>query len=498
MTNKMIRFGVFCTLFALLSGCSTTSTPQKSDHLPLANAVMSDAQQFSYLLQFSGGVYHSDPALTEYITAVGHRLARIAGYQQLQTEFFVVNSAVENAWVSPAGRVAVTRGMLLALENEAELAALLGHLLAHADHQHHQLSIQRDEAPDKLFLEKGAAHPYAQNMLEEGNSSLIAHAVRYSSKLEQQADREAIRMMVMAGYDPQAAVDLQLKSLGESREQSLWLRNHVSDNERLAGNRQAAHGQVKGLMLAEGSYQSAIALLKSDQAIYQHLSLAQQKLQQGQVESAYQALKMLLSTPASKHAGLHAMAAEVLLEQGEMGNSLAAYEQALSLNSGYYLYPLRRGELLMMEGETQLAEHSLLKSIELLPTAQAYLRLGELMESQAMLGRAHDYYSKAGHSDSEVGHLALKQAKRLDFAEHPNRYINIMYTRQDGDTLMLFISNINPYTVQLDSLLMSGERSYRVKLDKAIPAGQSVTSTVTIKGFGEVTGVKVDRAELIQ
>ena len=196
-------------------------------------------------------------------------------------------------------------------------------------------------------------------------------------------------------------------------------------------------------------------------------------------------------------AELYAMAGEALLEMGEIGKSIAAYGQAIKHRPNYYLYHLHRGEL-MMDGDVLQAEQHLLQSIARLPTVQGYLLLGQLMERTDRMDRAYDYFVKAGESDSDPGKQAAKQAKRIDFDKHPDRYIHIKHIRQGQDKVMLLITNINPYQVDLKSLLLTAGQDYRIKLSRTIAPAQSITSTVTIRELGEIEGVRVDQAELIQ
>ena len=102
--------------------------------------------------------------------------------------------------------------------------------------------------------------------------------------------------------------------------------------------------------------------LKSDQEVYQSLATAQQQLEQGKAEIAYQMVDKLIShTPTRGE--LYATAGEALLELGKISKSITAYHQAIKHYPNYYLYQLRLGELMMMEGETLTAEQYLLNSI---------------------------------------------------------------------------------------------------------------------------------------
>src|SRR5690606_22229337 len=71
------------------------------------------------------------PELTAYVNGVGQKLAAVAD-RKLPYEFVVLNNSVPNAWALPGGKIAVNRGLLTEPENEAELAAGIGHEIAHA------------------------------------------------------------------------------------------------------------------------------------------------------------------------------------------------------------------------------------------------------------------------------------------------------------------------------------------------------------------------------
>src|SRR5688572_18091393 len=82
-------------------------------------------QQYFPMRQAQGGDYVVDPELTAYVSSVGQRLAAVSD-RALPYEFVVLNNSVPNAWALPGGKIAVNRGLLLELDNEAELAAVLG------------------------------------------------------------------------------------------------------------------------------------------------------------------------------------------------------------------------------------------------------------------------------------------------------------------------------------------------------------------------------------
>lgn len=90
---------------------------------------------YAPLRQAEGGDFTLDPELVRYVQSVGARLVEHAD-RELDYEFAVINSSVPNAWALPGGKIAINRGLLTELQSEAELAAVLGHEMAHAAARH--------------------------------------------------------------------------------------------------------------------------------------------------------------------------------------------------------------------------------------------------------------------------------------------------------------------------------------------------------------------------
>jgi predicted Zn-dependent protease len=98
-------------------------------------------QQYLPSQQMQGGDYTLDPALTNYVEGVGQKVAAVSD-RALPYEFVVLNSSVPNAWALPGGKIAVNRGLLMELQSEAELAAVLGHEIVHAAARHGALAMR--------------------------------------------------------------------------------------------------------------------------------------------------------------------------------------------------------------------------------------------------------------------------------------------------------------------------------------------------------------------
>ena len=95
------------------------------------------AQMYAPMKQSQGGEFILDPELTEYVRGVGQQLADQARRkEQLNFEFAILNDSSPNAWALPGGKIVINRGLLSELDSEAELAAVLGHEIVHADAAH--------------------------------------------------------------------------------------------------------------------------------------------------------------------------------------------------------------------------------------------------------------------------------------------------------------------------------------------------------------------------
>ncbi len=480
----------------LLSGCGTDSRPSTTAQpLPMEQTTPDGEAQFEYLLQFYGGRYVADPALNEYLMTIGGRIARLAGYTVLENQFAVVNSHRVDAWVSSEGRVALSLGMLTTLSSEAELAALLGHLLAHAAQQHSATAVARGVTISPALLAQQAEHPYAQYIVGAGLPVLAEQSIRYNPVTEQKADYAAITTMIKAGYDPQAAVNLQLKNVIDEEGKPYRLKHYPPNRERLVASRQHAHNHPAGLMLAERSYRDALGELSQGEGAHQQQPQLQQLLNQGKAEAAY-ALAQKLTLAAPGEGRFYALKGDALQQMHKITDAIAAYNRALKYDPHYFAYHLRLAELHMAQQDSVAAQVALRNSIQQLPTAKGYVWLAQLAEQQGNRTEAHEYYQRAARSSTPLGQKAEREGQRIDFAQNPNRYIHIKHQRVGNHKLRLFVTNTNPYPVQIETLLLNTDKIYRIRLDQKIPAQSNVSSTVTINELGKIERITVDKATL--
>lgn len=134
----------------------------------------------------------------QYVRQVGSRMTDHLNRPEMQYEFHVISSPMVNAFAIPGGQVFITTGMLEFLETEAELAAILGHEIAHVDLRHCIERLQYALALEKIGVPQigqfGAAILY--RLLSMG----------YTKYQELEADTMGVRSVILVGYNPQAVV----------------------------------------------------------------------------------------------------------------------------------------------------------------------------------------------------------------------------------------------------------------------------------------------------
>ena len=129
---------------ALLAGCSVNPVTGERElvFISTAQEIEMGRQNYLPMQQSQGGEYDVDPGLTAYVQRVGGTVAAQSGVN-LPYEFVVLNNSVPNAWALPGGKIAINRGLLVELDSEAELAAVLGHEIVHAAARHGAQGMER-------------------------------------------------------------------------------------------------------------------------------------------------------------------------------------------------------------------------------------------------------------------------------------------------------------------------------------------------------------------
>lgn len=272
-----------------------------------------DQSQSPYQFSNDYGIYQ-DAALNNYIANVGASLSRATHRQQMPYSFRAVNANYINAYAFPGGSIAVTRGILVRLNNEAELAALLGHELGHVNARHTASRMSKGQllnlamVGSNVLLQNSPYRGLAQQMGQLGSQALLAH---YSRDDERQADALGMTYMVKSHYTPQGMVGLMslLNSLskGHSSSASVMFSTHPMSNERYSTAVQRADelkATTQGLPDHRERFMDATASLRRLKPAIQAMEQAEQFIAQNKAPQASAAIQTIASLAPNDYAGL--------------------------------------------------------------------------------------------------------------------------------------------------------------------------------------------------
>ncbi|MEM1433907.1 MAG: M48 family metalloprotease [Pseudomonadota bacterium] len=489
----------------MLQACTTNPVTGESEF-----TLMSEAQELKigeqYYLptqQSQGGVLKIDPALSAYVSEVGQRLAAVSD-RELPYEFVVLNSSIPNAWALPGGKIAVNRGLLTTLENEAELAAVLGHEVVHAAARHTAQAQTRGMLLQGALLGSmiGAQGSDYANLIMAG-ASLGAQLItqRYGRDAERESDYYGIDYMLRAGYDPNASVTLQEKFLALAQDrgrnpswfEGLFL-SHPPSSERIENNQQKVAGlELAGrdLELGESRYQQAVARLAEAAPAYDLLDGAYREIQQDDLEEAMAKLRRA-NAMLPQEARFDGLRGDILLKQQRYREAVATYTAALAKDDEYFTYYLGRGVANARLGERVAAKADLERSAKLLPTATAAMELGDLALAGNDRAAAKEYYRVAAQAGGDVSKRAAVAYTRLDMQENPASYFRVRSATDERGRLLAQVTNASPVSadgVQIEfRILVSGRVKSGVRRIGTLASGESRVVDAGVRLPAELAG----------
>jgi predicted Zn-dependent protease len=202
------------TAAGLMFGCATDPVTGKSQFMLVSEDTEIQIDRQYSPLQFStdfGPV--QDHKLNSYISQVGNSMVASSHRPHMPYSFRVVNATYVNAYAFPGGSIAATRGIMLSLDNEAELASLLGHELGHVNARHAAEQMSKGQLAQAVAggvsvlagTQSAALGELAGQLGQIGAGALLAS---YSRDNEREADALGMEYMVGAGYGSEGFIGL--------------------------------------------------------------------------------------------------------------------------------------------------------------------------------------------------------------------------------------------------------------------------------------------------
>ena len=189
-----------------------------------------------------------DAALQQYVNKVGRWVANQSERSDLPWKFGVIDSADLNAFAAPGGYVLITKGLYQKLQNEAQLASVLGHEIAHVVKKHQLKVLQKQQllnvGSDWLKEKFSKKNKLADKAIGTG-AEISARGLDKDAEFE--ADRMGMVLAARAGYDAFSLAEV-LQTLGQTNKSdssvALLFKTHPAPDERLAKLSDAAASQL--------------------------------------------------------------------------------------------------------------------------------------------------------------------------------------------------------------------------------------------------------------
>lgn len=343
-----------------------------------------------------GGPYE-DPALEAYLDSIVKDLWKNSERPQLPVKFYIQNTSLPNAFALP-GYVAITRGLLSEMENEAQFAAVMGHEIGHVMARHTAQRISRMQ-----MQQIGVAIGAAALEGKKGGDALLAIGAMGSSLLllkydrdqEIQSDRLGVKYMAALGYDPheaisahkvlEASVDNYLKRLGKSRSDDSVIASLLSTHPRAEvrlSEIQDMIDQLPPYSLKKdgrfaGTFMAATMKMNDINKIYHIYDKAEQDYRDKKYDEAEKALQEAIKLNSTQ-APFHNLYGFIKLQQKNYEAADKAFSRALSISAGYQPSMYGRGLSSLYKGDYENAVGEFKKSLAEFPGhAQTHFGLGK-------------------------------------------------------------------------------------------------------------------------
>src|SRR6185312_12163717 len=220
------------------SGCARNPVTGKNElSLVSESQEIEMGKQSAQEVQQSIG-YYNDPAVQQYVSSIGMKMAKASERPNLPWEFHVVNDASVNAFALPGGFIFVTRGLMTSINDEAELATVVGHEIGHVTNRH---SVQQISKAQVAQLGLGVGSILSSDIAKYGqlaSAGLSVLFLKYSRDAENQADKAGFRYALNQNYDVREMTKVfetldRISQAGGGGKLPEWLSTHPAPENRI-------------------------------------------------------------------------------------------------------------------------------------------------------------------------------------------------------------------------------------------------------------------------
>ena len=224
----------------IIISCVNTPISNKSAFIliPISQEVALGKQAFKQILK--NEKYSDNKVISDLIKTIGFRIAKISAMPNLDWEFKLIESKEQNAFALPGGKVAVYTGLIPIAMNEAGLATVMSHEIAHVIARHgaqrmtQQLVLSAGLLATSLSLDNSRQKKLIMAALGVGIA--YGFTLPFSRSNEAEADQIGLRYMAKAGYDPSEATRFwkRFSNVKGGEKVPEFLSTHPADRRRIA------------------------------------------------------------------------------------------------------------------------------------------------------------------------------------------------------------------------------------------------------------------------
>ena len=235
------NFPFIFLLVLIISACATTPVSNRSTLIliPKAQEISLGKQSYNQILKKEKE--SEDAQLNEIVRRVGQRIIAVSHMPKLDWEIKLIESEQKNAFALPGGKIAIYTGILTVAKNEAGLATVMSHEIAHVIARH---GAQR---MTQQMLMQGAMIGAGLSMKNRTQRNLVLTALGvgvlygltlpFSRSHESEADQIGLIYMAKAGYNPNEAIKFwqRFSKIKDKKGPPEWASTHPADKTRMRG-----------------------------------------------------------------------------------------------------------------------------------------------------------------------------------------------------------------------------------------------------------------------
>ena len=377
-------------------------------------------------------------SLNDYITKIGNLILEQTQKAPFDFRFSIVDSDAINAFATPGGYIYINKGLILASENEAELAGVIAHEIGHANARHVASIIEKSQ---KLSIATLAAI-IAGAFLGGGGQATAAIAafsvagassltLKYTRAHEEEADRLGLSYLVSAGYYPAGMIDfLKIMKQHEflSKTMPSYLQTHPGTDNRIY--------YMDSLVLTQYPQ-------KGKRNIIGNLSRMQTliPLDQSDLNKKYNELTESLKKTPDNVDLLYNLA--IIEDQlGQTGSALNHYQKALSLSPQDEDVLKNIGLVYLKTGKADLAQDYLVRASNLNPDKdEINLSLGKAYFASGKYQNALDCYLKLKDKvldNEDINYFIAMTYGKLNHKGESHYYFGLYFKKERKKKSALF------------------------------------------------------------